>query len=194
MYQLRRRLNIFRLKQLWPGAWLAMGAASLLTCALIDWRTRAAIQDLTVTASFAAEQSVAPGEHIKLRLSRSLRPSEGRLAVLIGQTDLTSLFTVAEQTMRYSSTALPLPAGQTEVTVYLVAPDNEWKLIASFPLRVAAQPVAQPESPGAEPATPNAAQAEARRRFGFDKLEFAPTINVGLKSQFAEIHFPDAKT
>jgi len=85
-----------------------------------------------------------------------------------------------------------LPVGQTEVTVYLIAPDDEWKLIASFPLSVAALPVAQPESVSAEPAAANSAQAEAKRRFGFDKLEFAPTINVGLKSQFAEIHFPDA--
>ncbi len=181
-----------RLKRLWLGAWLAAGAAGLLVCAFIDWRTRAAIQDLTVTTSFANENPVTPGEQIELRLSRPLQPSEGRLAVMIGQTDLTSLFTVSERIARYNPTALPLTAGQTEVAVYLVAPDDEWRLIASFPLSVATQPVAQPESSGAEPSAPNTAQAEARRRFGFDKLEFAPAINVGLKSQFAETHFPDA--
>jgi hypothetical protein len=76
MNTLRRRLDIFRLKRLWPGVWLAMSAASLLIYALVDWRTRAAIQDLIVTASFAAEESVVPGEQIELRRSRSLQPSK----------------------------------------------------------------------------------------------------------------------
>src|SRR5262245_12162946 len=166
--------------------------ASLPACAFIERRTRAANQDLIVTASFAAETPVTPGEQIEFRLSRGLQPSEGRLAVLIGQTDLTALFVAEEQSIRYSSTALPLPAGQTEVAVYLIATDDEWKLIGSFPLSVAASPAARPDTSGAEQAPANAAQPELKRRFGFDKFEIAPSFNLGLKSQFAETRFPEA--
>ena len=188
---LKLTLRNIRRMMTWPGLWQGPIVAILVTCAFIEWRTHAAIQDLTVTSSFAAEIPVTPNEQIELRLSRGLQPSEGRLAVLIGQTDLTTLFAAEELSMRYSSTALPLPDGQTEVAVYLVAPDDEWKLIASFPLRVARRLAAPPESSGVGQAPANDAQTEVKRRFGFDKFEIAPSINLGLKSQFAETRFPE---
>src|SRR5262245_54422305 len=89
------RINIQRMRTR-PGVWLAPIIAGALVCASIEWRTRAAVQDLTVTASFAAESPVTPQEQIEFKLSRGLEPSEGRLAVLIGQTDLTTLFKAEE--------------------------------------------------------------------------------------------------
>lgn len=146
--------------------------------AATDTRSEAGTQELTITGSFAGRESIASVEPIELRLSRPLRPEEGRLAILIGRADVTSLFTPADLSLRYDSATFPLPAGESRVLVYLVAPDDEWKLIAELLLRVATQPARSARS---EP---------VRRRF--DRLDFAPAINLGLKSQFAETHFPVA--
>ena len=132
-------------------------------------------QNLTVTGDFAEKASVAPDEPIELRLNRPLRESEGKLAVIVGTADLTGLFAAADGGLRYGPGALPLPAGETQVVVYLVGPDDEWREVARLPLRVAAAAAAPPE---------------ARRRFGFDKVNFAPALNLGVKSQFAETHSP----
>ncbi|MDX2034588.1 MAG: hypothetical protein SF339_28190 [Blastocatellia bacterium] len=160
--------------------------------------------ELRVTASFAGKESIAATGPFELQLSRPLTAEEGRLAVLVGQTDVTALMTIGTQTLHFESRAFPLPAGETQVTVYLVAADNEWKEIATFPLRVAATeaPVigeapAQPpvtETNGVAAAADPAAAATppVKRRFGFDKIELAPSLNLGVKSQFAETHFPDA--
>ena len=159
-------------------------------------------QELTVTTSFADKEAVAPGEPIELTLNRPLDAAEGRLAVLVGTSDLTGLFTAKGLSLTYGAGALPLPAGKTEMTVYLVAPDGEWKQVAQFPLRVAAQSTtrqttpeeAQPDQPATTPAadTPQGATEPARRFLGFDKFVVVPSLNIGLKSQFAEIHSPDA--
>ena len=52
-------------------------------------QTRAA--EIYIEASFA-EKRVATGECIELRLNRPLREPEGRVAILIGTTDVSSLF------------------------------------------------------------------------------------------------------
>jgi hypothetical protein len=140
--------------------------------------------ELNVQASFSAQTPVAPDAPIELRLNRPLAISEGRLAVLLGQTDLTALFKATENALRYSPPALPLPLGDIEVTVYLVSPRDEWKLLARFPLRVAAKASA--------PATQNAPPAEKPKQLGFDKFIIAPTLTLGVKSQVAETHFPAA--
>jgi hypothetical protein len=158
-----------------------------------------------VQASFA-DKTVAPDEPIELTLSRELAPNEGRLAVIIGATDLTDLFLVSAKSLKYSVSTLPLPVGETEVEIYLVAPNGEWKELARFPLRVAGASTqvgqitdavnveAQPQA-GANANQAQAAQTDqqvVKRRFGFDKFDMAPQINIGFKSQFAETHFPDS--
>ncbi len=179
-------------------SWLAPGLAGLLAfphaAAMAPTPAVAAAQELTVTASFAGKESVAPDEQIELLLNRPLQPSEGRLAVFVGQTDLTNLFTVTERGLNYGPNALPLPAGEAEVTVYLVSSSNDWRELTRFPLRVpapaaTAQPEAQPAAAGASPSA-QPGQPEQRRRFGFDKFDIAPALNIGFKSQFAETHFP----
>ena len=46
--------------------------------------------------------------------------------------------------------------------------------------------------PGASAQQEPARQPQDRRRFGFDKIDFAPQLSIGFKSQFAETHFPEA--
>ena len=66
--------------------------------------------DLTVKASFDGK-TVLPEDAIELTLNRQPSPAEGRLAVLIGQTDLTELFVIEGNSLKYSPKAIPLPEG-----------------------------------------------------------------------------------
>jgi hypothetical protein len=176
-----------------PRAWLVAGLACLLSIFYVGGgRQVRAAQEMTITASFAGKESVAPDEPIELTLSRPLLAAEGRVAVLIGATDLSGLFAAQGLSLKYGSAALPLPAGETEVTAYIVAADDEWKEVARFPLRVAARSKTQPDATTGVAETPQSATEPARKFLGFDKLDIAPSLNLGLKSQFAEIHTPDA--
>src|SRR6185369_2770074 len=142
---------------------------------------------------------------IELKLNRPLAAAEGKLAVMIGRTDVTAMLEIQPVVVGYSP-RLPLPAGETEVTVYLVSADQRWKEIARLPLRVAdiataatgASPTtdasATPAATRATPAssTPQTEQQAAtpKRRWGFDKIQFTPTGAINLKSQVAEGHSP----
>lgn len=172
-------------------------------------------QDLIVRASFEG-RAVSPGEAIELTLNRQVSASEGRIAIVVGSTDLTALFVAEGKSFRYSPGLFPLPAGENELTVYLVAPEGDWKLLAGFKLIVAAQSLAgsteNAQATNGEQAaqtdqaqTADSSQAAAQnqtpaesgiqrfgRRFGFDKFDLSPSLNIGFKSQFAETHFPDA--
>jgi hypothetical protein len=112
--------------------------------------------DLKITASIENAQPIAPDDKIELRLSRELRRSEGRLAILIGQSDLTSLFTTFKQTLTYNRRILPLPAGEHPLTVYLVSPSEQWQEIARFTLRVAT-----PKTNDSKPLEADAAKSAA---------------------------------
>lgn len=169
------------------------------------------VQELTVSASFDGKP-VAPDEVIELTLNRQPLPAEGRIAIVVGQTDLTDLFIADGTSLKHLPKPFPLPTGENELSVYLVAPTGEWKLVTSFKLKVvgkseASTPVvAETAQPGnaeqtAQTQTDDAGQAVAtaqtpaepvKRRFGFDKLDLAPSLNIGFKSQFAETHFPDS--
>src|SRR5688572_8503000 len=143
-------------------------------------------RDLTVTADYSAERPVAATEQIRLRLSRPLQSAEGTLAIFIGRTDTTSMFTPSEEALTYSAQALPLPVGDTTVIVYLISRDGEWKEIAKLPLRV--------EDKQASVAMPvaNESHTNGKRRWrGFDHAEFKPSLSVNLRSQSALLYYPD---
>ncbi len=208
------------------SAMAAITLAGLLACAntllLRASAQEAANQssaELKVTASFADKQ-VAPDTPIELSASRATQSDEGRLAVVIGRTDLTSLFTAIENTLRYNHQLLPLPLGESEMIVYLVTPAGEWKEIARFALRVSNdKPAAQEQADKPKEANanqqPDAAQQEkaaqqsdgekqadaaqeknaaqdkpAQKRLGFEKLDFLPSVTLGFKSQPAQSTFP----
>ncbi len=91
-------------------------------------------QALTATANFKAEEAVAVDAAIEINLNRALKPGE-RIAITIGETDLTGLFTRAENRLVYDPKLMPLPIGESKVTVYLVTLNN-WKELAKFSLSV----------------------------------------------------------
>ena len=119
------------------------------------------VQDqLTVTPDFAGDAWVDAKQPIGIRLSRPLDLSTERLAVVIGRTDLSALFTVTPLTARYAANTLPLPRGESEMTVYLVKPGQPWQEIAKIPLRV-------------------------RLRGGFEKAEVKPGLTFTTTGQVA---------
>jgi hypothetical protein len=152
----------------------ALALATLLACGAAHPLVQAKSQGPTVTASFADGNPVGSREQIKLRMSR---PPDQKLAVLIGHTDMTALFRPSDLDLIYSG-ALPLPAGENPVVVYLVSADNQWNEIGRFVLRIS----------DSAPAPP----VNASSSNGNHKASFTPTLTIGVKSQVAETHFPDS--
>src|SRR5262249_7609733 len=101
---------------------------------------------------------------------------------------------------------VPLPIGESAVSIYMVTSDNVWNQIAGFTLHVedpgSQQPVSQAQPPAAtqknggpapSASTQNGAAGGAPVRKGvFDRATFNPSITLGLKSQAAESNFPDS--
>src|SRR5262245_4387 len=170
--------------------------------------TTSMADDLTIRAAFDGRASVMPTEKIELFLSRALQPADGSLAVLIGDTDVTAMLTADAINVSYTP-RLPLPAGESDVTVWLVLTGNQWKEFARFPLRVAAGATVNGSngetatdgaalagsssgdaSNGAQAAPTNNATPAPKRRWGFDKIEPIKNISLNLKSQPGSAAFP----
>lgn len=167
-------------------AWLAIVLVLMATCAYVGFRARAQAPALTVQANFTAQQTLQPLAPVVLSLNRSLTATEGRLAVFIGVTDMTLLFTVTENELRYEPKAFPLPVGESPVIVYLVSPREEWQEIARFTLRVANESAAPP-NPAATSEPPRKA-----RKWGMDKAVLNRTITVNVQAQPVASYAPVA--
>ncbi|HEX6574433.1 MAG TPA: hypothetical protein VF042_05630 [Gemmatimonadaceae bacterium] len=117
-------------------------------------------EPLVITADFGNDAWVDGNQPIGLRLSRPLNLQNERLAVIIGQTDLSALFTVTPTVARYAANTLRLPSGETEIVVYLVSPGQPWQELARIPLRV-------------------------RTRAGFYKSDIKPALTLTTSGQIA---------
>ncbi len=93
--------------------------------------------------NFSDKEAVQPRSEIKLKLDRLPSQKEGRLAIFIGQTDVTSQFRIVGNELIYQSKDFPLPVGENKLIVYLVKENNEWQQIAQLPLKVSDQPLAE---------------------------------------------------
>lgn len=160
--------------------WVAKAQTEVTTPSTIE------LQNLIVTASFSDKASITPDTPIELSLSRSLQVSEGRLAIIIGQTDVTALFSQTERGMNYNPTILPLPTGNNSLVVYLVMSNNEWKELVKFPLRVEKPVTTQTQIPDAE-----TQQSEPKKRIlGFERFDFKPSLTINVSAQSAVLYFP----
>ncbi len=95
---------------------LAVLFAVVVTVAIKDQVTIMAqsnAPELAITASFGDGRSVSPRDEIVLTLSRSVTVDEGRLAVLIGNTDISGLLTSRANSLIYSPRVVPLPIGDS---------------------------------------------------------------------------------
>jgi hypothetical protein len=119
-----------------------------------------------VTASFVSGEWLDSDAELELQISPPLPSEAGRLVIFLGETDLTSLFTITPQSLIYRAHTLGLPAGESELVVHLVTPDDRWTEVARIPIRV-------------------------RTRAGFEKSSFDPKLDLGNEGQLAEGHAPD---
>ena len=124
----------------------------------------AAGQDsLTVTPLHDGTTWLRPDAALELRVSRPVGAADGRLAVFVGHTDLSALFTTSADRLVYRRAVVPLPTGKSELTVYLVSPDGAWRELSRSPLQVLTGG-------------------------GYRQVELTPRLSVNNKGQLAEGH------
>ncbi len=132
-------------------------------------------ETLKATADFQTDKAVSPDAAIAINLNRALRASE-KIAVTIEQIDVSGLFTQTENHFDYNAKLLPLPIGNSTLTVYLIEQNGNWREVSKLPLRVESResgvesqkPEATKSEPSAvagglkppNPETPKASQTE----------------------------------
>jgi len=121
---------------------------------------------LAVTAGFPAEQYLSPRAPWTLELSRPLSPSEGRLALFIGHTDITALASVRGTRVLFRPGGVGLPSGETELVVYLDG-NGTWQELARLPIRLLTAG-------------------------GFERATVAPKVDLVSDGQIAQGHSPEA--
>lgn len=119
-----------------PSLRAACAAALACTLGSTPVLAQQAASDMTVHLESGADEWHARDAVIRLIPSRPLEPDEGRLAVLIGSTDLTDLFEWRDQSLVYHPRTMPLPPGENELTVFVVSADGEWREAMRTTLRV----------------------------------------------------------
>jgi hypothetical protein len=145
------------------------------------------LDDLTVAASFSPDKPVSPRQELTFSLNRPLVDSEARIAVVIGRADVSGLLVKRDNALVYTPRVLPLPEGDSQVAVYLVTVENDWKEIAEFTLRVVSSKSLAPDATSV-----NDASGQSSSRKSQSRANITPSITIGMKSQAAESHFPDS--
>ncbi len=111
----------------------------LLLITIFVWQEKSSAQtseqNLSATANFKADEAIAPETAIEVTLNRKLQTTE-KIAVTIEQTDLTSLFSNTENKFIYNAKVVPLPIGNSNLTVYVVNAVGAWKEISRLTLLV----------------------------------------------------------
>ncbi|PYS71935.1 MAG: hypothetical protein DMF69_08935, partial [Acidobacteria bacterium] len=91
---------------------------------------------LSVTPAFNPTTPIKFDTPIELTLNRALKADEGLIAVMIGTSDVTSLFITNGTRLIYSPTLLPLPLGEQQIVVYLIGTDNAWRELNRIQIHV----------------------------------------------------------
>src|SRR5688500_675653 len=144
-----------------------------------------------VSANFGANQPLSPRGRIELHTSRSLLEKEGRFAVVIGDTDVTSLCVVSGNDIVYIPKPLPLPRGETSVIVYLVSAQNEWTEVSRLPLLVEEPKISPVTTTKSATETPALARPPAQSSQSPGPFQFIPSVSVNVKAQSTALFFPE---
>src|SRR5687767_8180529 len=108
------------------------GALLIMAALYSQWVTVLAqtdVPNLTVTPNFMG-RDLTFGEPVELKLNRSLMARDGRLAIFLGDTDVTALFSATDNKLTYVPQAAFLPEGDHKLIVYSVADSGDWKSLA----------------------------------------------------------------
>jgi hypothetical protein len=122
---------------------------------------------LTVSPGFEGDRWISPAEAWHLQLSRPLEPGDGRLAVFVGRTDVTALTTLRDARVAYHPARIGLPAGETELAVYLVTGSGSWQEIGRMPIRLLT-------------------------RSGFEQAAVAPKVDLAMDGQIDQGRTPSS--
>jgi hypothetical protein len=144
-----------------------IAAAILLPARVAHAQQNAVLKEaaLEVTSNVTSGAWLGSNDGIELRLSRALDRTRERVAIVIGSVDWTDLFGAEGTVLRYGGTPVPLPTGESPLTVYLVSRNSDWKQVAQWTIRVL---------------TPA----------GFEKAEVAPKLEATNQGQVSEGHAP----
>jgi len=91
---------------------------------------------LSITTAFDVHTPVLPDTPIELRLNRLITEGEGRIAIVIARTDVTSLFVADGTRLTYVPNLIPLPLGKPDVFVFQISVSGEWRELAHFTIEV----------------------------------------------------------
>ena len=136
-----------------------IGAALRALLALASVTHAAPAQEAaTVLTSTRPDAWIAPNDTFHVVIRRPGATGSARFAAVIGTTDVTALFTAHGDTLTYRAHPIGLPAGENELTVYLVDDLTGWVRHGAIPLRV-------------------------RNRAGFEKASIDPALVLNSKGQ-----------
>jgi len=142
----------------------------LLALLIATGTADAAAQEMTgagpgIRPGFPEGAWVRSDEPLTINLVDPLRAPAVRIAVVIDDTDWSSLFDIRADALTFRPGTLRLPAGEHELVVYAVTEDNRWQEIGRTRLRVL---------------TPR----------GFEHAEVAPQVDMTNAGQLFEGHRP----
>ena len=122
---------------------------------------------LAVSSNLVDGRWLAPSDRVELTLSRPVDVRVERLVITIGRTDWTGLFVQEGLVLRYQQGPLPLPSGDSVLTVVHVNGAEDSQPVGQWPLRV----------------------LTGR---GFERAEALPALTLDSKGQVAEAHAPES--
>jgi hypothetical protein len=120
----------------------------------------------TVALGHDPGQWIDARQPVQIVFSRPLRADEGRLAVVLDDTDVSAVLRPIESGLEYRPEAMPLPSGERALVVYRVSAGADWRRVAEFRLRI-------------------------RTPRGFEEASHTPVIDVQNKGQIVERRTPD---
>lgn len=93
------------------------------------------VDSLTISANWDAARAQPHDATLSFTLSRPLKPSAERLAVIVGLTDVSTLLDVAGARVLLPLRGERIAPGDPEVRVYVVTASGNWREAGRFPLR-----------------------------------------------------------
>jgi hypothetical protein len=140
-------------------------------------------REVKVTANFTG-RVLRPTDRIVFTFDTAEPLTKGQLAVLIGPTDMTSLFVIDATQALYVPNRFPLPEGETAVVVYLMEPNGDWLKLDEFLLKVESEPA------NGSPADADSTEATSASVGDRTNLQFTPNVAVNIKGQNQTLTFP----
>lgn len=144
MYRVRKSIQKLTMYNQFLAHFFTKIGQSIIPGFIVLLYTNLAAAVTVEQTNFSDKQTLKPTSEIKLKLDRLPSANEGKLAIFIGQTDVTAMFQTVGNELIYQPKDVPLPVGKTKLIVCLVKENNEWQEIAQLSLNVSEQITEKP--------------------------------------------------